>query len=88
MRMVMASPEETKQAFELYRTSFIEGRPTCPVCMGRNLNSDFEEAETLDFVRDQLWVVTGCRDCGARWREQWKLQRFMALVKTEGGTVE
>lgn len=86
MRMVMRFAGGNEQAFELYRTSFIEGRPTCPVCMGRNLNSDFEEAETLDRA-GSVGVVTGCRDVSLR-AVEWKLQRFMTLVKTEGGTGE
>lgn len=84
-RLSLAEPAELESAFKAYRASFREGSPTCPVCFGRELTSDFEESETLEFVKDELWVVTACKSCGAKWREIWKLKRFMALVKTEGG---
>jgi DNA-directed RNA polymerase subunit RPC12/RpoP len=54
---------------------YIRDPNQCPHCRSRNIVG----RSGLDAEAGVAWQVIGCRDCGARWQDEYKLVGYVDL---------
>jgi len=55
-----------------------DGGGRCPVCKSKNIISD-----CFDMDGSQVWSRVDCNDCGANWKDVYKLTGYDDLIKGE-----